>query len=110
MSKASAMATAVQVDVAEDKAAVAVCEPTPVAMEAFGCVEDDATTEVVVVAIEVVIVDVVKDSFNIILYCCLRKTSTYSDCPGHGGCVLRPSRWFIDQTLRDTVAIESICS
>lgn len=78
------MAAAVQVDVAEDKAAAAVCEPTPVVMEAFGCADDDATTEVVVVAMEVVIVDVVKDSFNIILYCCIRKTSTYYDCPGHG--------------------------
>lgn len=71
MSKASAMAAAVQVDVAEDNAAAAVCELTPV--EAFGCANDDVTTEVVVVAVVVVIVDVVDDASNIILYCCVLK-------------------------------------
>lgn len=71
MSKASAMAAAVQVEVAEDNAEAAVCEPTPV--ETFGCVDDDATTEVVVVVVEVVIVDVFDDTSNIIiLYCCVR--------------------------------------
>jgi len=69
MSKASAIAAAVQVEVAEDNAETAVCEPTPVTMEAFGFTDDDAITDVVVVAVEVVIVVVVDDTFNILYYC-----------------------------------------
>lgn len=69
MSKASAIAAAVQVEVAEDNAVTAVCEPTPVAIEAFGCTDDDAITDVVVVAVEVVIVVVVDDASNILFYC-----------------------------------------
>lgn len=72
MSKASAMAAAVQVEVAEDNAVTAVCEPTPVVMEAFGFIDDVATTEVEIVAVEVVIVDVVDDSSNM-FHRCVRK-------------------------------------
>lgn len=54
------MAAAVQVDVDDDNATVVDCVPTPTAMEVFGCTndDDDVTTEVVVVAFEVVIVNV----------------------------------------------------
>jgi len=63
------MAAAVQVDVDDDNAAVVDCEPTPaVVMEVFGCTNDDVTTDkVVVVAFEVVIVNVVAVALDILL-------------------------------------------
>lgn len=107
------MAAAVQVDVDDDNATVADCVPTPTAMEVFGCSnDDDVTTEVVVVAFEVVIVNVgtvVLDMLNCRVG--TSKTEIYSDCFGHCGCAFLNlySYWFIDQTPQSSVAVESIC-
>lgn len=80
------MAAAVQVEVVEDNAAMAVCEPTPVAMEAFGCTDDDEITDVVVVAVEVVIVIVVDDASNILYYCVRKLQRILTDLITVGVC------------------------